>query len=156
VKREKFLEILSWEHHDGLVMALRLEKGLENGTNLEILKNYLEAKWNHGLKNHFESEENLLIQPIHYYEPDSEPILEMLRQHKMITELVKSIAVSPNNVNIEKFIATLREHIRFEERELFPYIEALLEPELKDKIAQCLSIHYVKCDKGWDPEFWKT
>jgi hemerythrin-like domain-containing protein len=156
VKREKFLEILSWEHHDGLVIALRLEKGLENGTNLEILKNYLEAKWNHALRDHFLSEESYLIQPVNYYEPDSAPIQEMLRQHELITKLVDTISDKPNKANIEKFIAALRQHIQFEEKELFPYIESLLEPELKDKIAQCLSIHYVKGDKGWDPEFWKT
>ncbi|HDR05709.1 MAG TPA: hemerythrin domain-containing protein [Candidatus Marinimicrobia bacterium] len=156
MKREKFLEILSWEHHDGLVIALRLEKGLENGTELWLLKDYLLDKWNHALKDHFQSEERYLIQPAQYYEPDSAPIQKMMQQHEVITKLVETILDKANKANIEKFIAALRQHIQFEEKELFPYLESLLEPELKDKIAQCLSIHYVKGDKGWDPEFWKT
>lgn len=156
MKREKFLEILSWEHHDGLVIALRLEKGLDNGTELSTLQTYLNDQWKNALKDHFYNEEQYLIQPVQYYEMESAPIAEMLRQHKMMADLIASMEQKPDAEKIRKFIAALRVHIQFEEKELYPYIEKLLSPELKDKVYRCLTLYYKKGDKGWDPEFWKT
>ncbi|MCK5520089.1 MAG: hemerythrin domain-containing protein [Candidatus Marinimicrobia bacterium] len=155
MKREKFIEILSWEHHDGLVIALRLERGLEKGADINSMKDYILNKWDTLLKDHFTSEELNLVQAIQYEEPDSEPIEQMLSEHTAMTALVENIKNNNSQELIKEFYMALRNHIKFEENTLFPYVESTLDKALKERIQQCLSINYTKADKDWPVKFWE-
>ena len=64
MKRDKNLETLSWEHHDGLVLAFRLEKGIKNNVDINIISDYLQHNWDQGLSHHFWQEERSLKAPL--------------------------------------------------------------------------------------------
>ena len=61
LKRHKSLQNLSREHHDGLVFALRLQKGVAKKADLKSMEAYAVWFWNTHLKPHFKMEEEHLF-----------------------------------------------------------------------------------------------
>ncbi len=49
---------------------------------------------------------------------------------------------------------TITAHIRFEERELFNYLEQILSKDELDKVFLQLEAHPVAADEEWKDEFW--
>jgi len=61
----------------------------------------------------------------------------------------------PNVTELEAFVNLLEAHIRFEERNLFPYIEKEASPEALDSVGSQLEAqHLAKESFAWCDEFW--
>ena len=155
MKRNINLVELSSEHHDGLVIALRIKKALNNSIELQILVNYV----NHlsdTLNNHFKQEEENLIQ-VKNISDKGEVLLErMVDEHKQFNELINKINLKGNSLNddLSNFSDLLNDHIRFEERDLFPYVEQVLNDEQLEVIGNQLEKTHEPLDKNWGPKFW--
>jgi len=153
MKRDKNLINLSSEHHDGLVIALRINKALTKIEKYPIIIDYIKHLWS-SLKNHFDQEEENFLA---YGNIDQNSVLikRMLDEHNQFEQLVNKIYDSKTiKEDLNEFAKLLNNHIRFEERELFPYIEkSLTEEELK-QIGINLENTHEPLDKNWGSRFW--
>jgi len=77
----------------------------------------------------------------------------MITEHDAVRGLVDSV---PGNSydDIASLATILHDHIRFEERELFPYIEKKLTEKELDEMRGNLE-HEISCSSEWHNEFWK-
>jgi hemerythrin-like domain-containing protein len=157
MKRSKYLETLSWEHHNGLVAASRLQKGLEKNVSPDIMKDFILHAWENELSPHFWQEEEILVEPLREIKETTEVLKHMLEDHRIFRRLIDDINNEQNSdkKKIEAFAAKLNEHIRFEERQLFPAIENHLSQNSLEKIGRFLHQHHKPGSKEWEPEFWK-
>ncbi|KXJ51260.1 hypothetical protein WNY58_15035 [Neptuniibacter pectenicola] len=116
MKRSEILKPLSREHHVALVHAKRLLAFSEQDADA-MLSYWQEVRTAvlADLNRHFEEEE-LLVQDI------DEPLLERFHdEHRQLRGLMQTDNVKQLTI----FAMLLTDHIRFEERELFPCLETL-------------------------------
>ncbi|GAB4294957.1 MAG: hypothetical protein Kow0096_11460 [Thiohalomonadaceae bacterium] len=129
MQRHAALRQLSSDHHRGLVLARRVGR-LEADCDLQVAAQNLLHGWRAEIGPHFVAEEEWLL-PLfaRYSAPDHPLIVETLRQHvrmrALVDELEEGLA-APSLPLLQALAAALREHIRFEENDLFPAIEAAL------------------------------
>lgn len=158
MKRHPSLVELSDDHHQGLVNALRLKKAASGGgaDPAEAARNFL-GFWQEDTSVHFRKEEEVLMPVVARHGGDlleAEPVAEMLVQHARIRGLAMQIRdevgrddVQPNT--LRELGEQLEDHIRLEEREVFPLIEEALPETALNDIAARLRIpqYYKETDK---------
>lgn len=154
IKRSKSLVSLSKEHHDGLLLCWKVRTGCRNKTELTRIANYIVQCYQTNLKQHFEHEETLLFSLL----PDTDEMkIKALEQHQILAGIVEKL--DRNNDCTEStllsFADELDDHIRFEERQLFNYIETIVEPAQLEKAGNILNkLHLQHCETEWQDEFW--
>lgn len=156
MQRSTHLEPLSHDHFEGLLVARRVRAGLARKAPPEVIAPYVAHFWKHYLSRHFEQEEALLL-----------PLLDrigagalgerMVREHRSLEELVTALdEVGPERAStLGTFAATLRDHIRFEERELFPELERRAAEADLVQVGQQLDAAHVDADLDWPQVFWE-
>jgi iron-sulfur cluster repair protein YtfE (RIC family) len=127
--RHKSLIPLSHDHHNGLVVALRLKKGGPASPN----DPWLAGEENQApqllhfsdteLLNHFALEEEVLFPLLDVSEELVSLTRELVEEHTEMRQMLDAIRLSPSTVLLTKFGEMLEKHIRKEERILFPLIE---------------------------------
>lgn len=151
IKRSKQLAPLSREHHDGLLFSWKIKQGLVNGTTLTILRNYTLWFWQQHIKPHFFQEEKILIP----YLTTGHLMTERLKEeHDYIRELILGLDDEADKHTLVILCDLLEKHIRFEERELFVYLEKTLSTKNLDEILRQLEKYPVVCKEEWKDEFW--
>jgi len=117
-KRHKALQPLSREHHHGLLLSWKIRIGFSKNISVERIKAYADWFYKNHLIPHFEMEE-------------AEIFTVLANNHKLVKKALddhrrlKHLFTEKTNIdkalrNIEK---GLEQHIRFEERVLFPEIQ---------------------------------
>ncbi len=150
IKRSEQLAPLSREHHDGLLYAWKIRQGLQNGASVNTMREYSIWFWKHHIKPHFYQEEKILIP----YMPADHPLAQQLKsEHAHIRELILSLDQEADKRTFTILCDLLDAHIRFEERQLFNYLEQTLTPEQLDSIHSNLEDHPVS-EEEWKDEFW--
>ena len=148
MKRATGLMGLSEEHHHGLVHARRLRRAAsgEEAGPTEVARAFLEF-WQKETSVHFRREEEVLLPVLARYGEDvsQEPVVKMLAQHARIRGLVMQLSdeVADGDVRLETLGSIgerLEDHIRLEEREVFPMIEETLPKAALKEIASRLAV----------------
>ncbi|MBI5856698.1 MAG: hemerythrin domain-containing protein [Sphingobacteriales bacterium] len=151
IKRSVQLAPLSREHHEGLLFAWKIKQGIENRTPLDVIRKYALWYWKHHIKPHFYQEEKILAPLM----PAGHPlVLKMLEEHDHIRELVLGLDDVADKRNLTILADLLNHHIRFEERELFAWLEKNLATEQLEAIYKQLEKNPVHFDESWKEEFW--
>lgn len=141
MKRHKALIPLSDEHHQGLVWAKRFRDLPEEMSAVEAqdLVDTFIPVWHSEINPHFQKEEQILLPVFARTEATlSDSIVEMLRQHVFIRRDVLLLQDSPVVDVMHRLGSLLQDHIRLEEREVFPFIERESSDELLARIGQML------------------
>jgi hemerythrin-like domain-containing protein len=150
VKRNENLVVLSHEHHHGLVFCSRLKKA--NKADDQVLKSFVKEFWDNQLASHFESEESLLLPLLQ----DNKIAEQFLSEHDRIRKLIQAISENQNkNVKEDalKLGILINDHIRFEERTMFPWLEKTITPNELIAIGNHLEETEV-VGHQFLPEFW--
>ena len=122
MKRNPELRDLSEEHHYSLVAARTLRLAAEGKRSLSDAVAAFWEQWEREIGPHFRSEEEMLL-PAFAGHPGSDALIaRTLAEHAALRELTRSLPESAAET-----ARLLHAHIRFEERELFPAIEAALD-----------------------------
>lgn len=153
IKRNANLVPLSREHHFGLLFAWKLKQGLAKNANLATMRNYVLYFWETGLQEHFLAEEDLLLNILPATDPHRSKVLkdhETVR--KLVDEMESKTAISEEI--IEKLQHILTDHIRYEERIFFPYLEQQANAVQLAKIGQHLAEEHHEPEDNFQPEFW--
>jgi hypothetical protein len=132
MKRDPRLHGLSAEHHHALVLARRVADACAAGQAAGLAAE-LRARFDAELAPHFATEEELLLPALR------EAGLEALaaRTATEHDELRAHLAAAErgDTGRLAAFAAALTDHVRFEERELFPGCEARLPGAVLDALA---------------------
>jgi iron-sulfur cluster repair protein YtfE (RIC family) len=147
LKRHKALQPLSREHHHGLLLSWKIRAGFSKNIAPERIKVYADWFFKTHLIPHFEMEEQFVFSIL---ESNNELVKKALEDHTLLKRLFEDEDIE---IALNKIEKALDEHIRFEERVLFPEIQkAATELQLLEveKIHQ--ETDFV--DK-LDDEFWK-
>ena len=132
-KRHPALIPLSHDHHHGLALALRCRKHalgqLNPGDPASIEACAAEASrfFTENLTAHFEAEETVLFPLMAAYEECRELVTQLKSEHREFRRLVARLA-DPGGLrkSLFDFGDLLEQHIRSEERRLFPAFETLV------------------------------
>ena len=126
MKRHPHLQPLSDDHHAALVLARRVRRagsGAGNPAELAEIWEGARASFARELEPHFRVEEKWLFPPLEAA-GESALVARAVRDHHQLRELIGS-ASGPEQV--VAFGDLLHRHVRFEERELFPRAESVLD-----------------------------
>ena len=150
IKRHEALQDLSRDHHEALLVCFKIRQGLKADVQPERIMSYLRHFYQQHLLNHFREEEEILFPVIGNTHPMVQTALE---QHKRLRELFTSeVESEPQLQEIEKL---LKEHVRFEERQLFNEIERQAGEQVLRKLNERLHQHHPERNDNWSDKFWE-
>ncbi len=148
IKRHESLQSFSREHHQGLVLCRKIEKGLDKNIPPLRIKAYADWFYQNHLVPHFTLEEKFVFPVLGNTHT---LVIQALNEHQELHTLFHE---SDNLKNVlKKILEKLKNHIRFEERILF---NAIQEVASKEELQTILQKHKETdfCDNLTD-EFWK-
>ncbi|MBF9254127.1 hemerythrin domain-containing protein [Pontibacter sp. 172403-2] len=152
-KRDKSLVPLSREHHFSLLFCWKLRQGLKNGTGPEVMRGYVRYFWENNLKEHFEEEEWLLKRLL----PASDALyIRIMEEHRLLREIIHLVNTGDRQINelLQTLQQDLNDHIRWEERELFPYMQAAANSDDLELAGKLLEHRHTVRTDDFTPEFW--
>lgn len=147
-KRHKALQPLSREHHHGLLLSWKIRTGFRKNIEPKRIKIYADWFYEKHLIPHFEKEEQHIFTIL---DANNELIKKALTDHRRLKRLFTDEV--DDTKALSKIEEELDQHIRFEERILFPEIQKLAtetQLELIEKIH-----HEADFVDKLDDEFWK-
>ena len=150
IKRSRQLTPLSKDHHEGLLFAWKIKQGLKNGADIKLISEYVQWFWKNHLQEHFMEEEQILAP---HLPPDNNLLNQMMDEHKEIEAMIHIDENIPDQALLENLAQPIDDHIRFEERQLFPYAENVIPEKELNLVYEQLSKEPVQCEK-WEREFW--
>ena len=138
MKRSDALIPLSHDHHHALDAALRLRRA-DAGTVGNAVASFLEF-WERDGARHFAIEEQLVLPALPETDETWRTATERIRaEHAEIRARAARLATLGGEERLAvaaELGAMLRDHVRFEERELFPMVEAGLSPADLDRLGR--------------------
>ena len=142
MKRNKNLQPLSRDHFQALTLAQKIEQSLKGDTPppLTNIINYVNAFWQNYLIPHFEVEEEFLLPSLASKVGEGNELIERtLGDHQKLKGIQRSLETSVSREEgvriLKEFASELHDHVRFEERELFPAIEKQLTQDELDALG---------------------
>lgn len=154
IKRTKELAPLSRDHHSGLLLCWKIRTGIQKGISVDRIADYVVFYYENHLKEHF-SEEEQYIFPLGGH--NDEMVSKALDEHRTIVSLITKLenTTQRDNATLERLSYTLDAHIRFEERQLFPYIEQKAAKEQLGNVGDVIAeLHKDIKEPAWTDEFW--
>lgn len=126
MKRSVILQPLSRDHHKALVLAKACERAALAGAAADVARLCERAvrEFAEELAPHFETEERELL-PLLRGDAGQSLVMRTLEDHQGLRRLQDDLR-RHDAETLRTFGQCLAAHVRFEERELFPAIEALL------------------------------
>ena len=150
IKRSPELMPLSHDHHEGLMLVWKIRQGLDKRIDPERILAYITWFWEHHLEKHFRDEENYLVPLL---DPENEWINRMIREHMELENMLVQLKSDPKPSILKQYAQSLNDHIRFEERLLFPFIEQSVSAGDLHDVFRKLSADEKIC-AVWEDEFW--
>lgn len=145
MKRDPRLVRLSWDHHHGLVLARRiaLEAPGASESDLSALYAHTLAEWSRAVLPHFTVEGECLLARLLRYSTAADLVDQTSVDHLAIEGLVADMrdatSIEARRAAMLAFGERLRDHIRWEEAELFNRGQAILQDaELNALAAEVL------------------
>ena len=141
-RRHESLIPLSREHHYGLLVCLRIHRGIENDQADESWLSERADKvirfFECDLKTHFEAEEGIVFPAMRRIEDSKATIDQLVNEHRNLERLVqrlrkaRELQLAPL---LREFADLLEAHIRAEERVLFPRYESCVSSDLARQVG---------------------
>ena len=136
MKRSEALKLLSHQHHQGLFAALQLKRARQD-TAEEARQVFLDFYEREGSR-HFRAEEELLLPAYARHTGVDRPeIVRVLTEHVDLRRRGQDLEAQCGWIPsaLRELGERLERHIRFEERELFPMIEAALPDDELERLG---------------------
>jgi hypothetical protein len=155
LKRHPELANLSREHHFELLFAWKIRQGLVRKIDSRIIRDYVRYFWDQQLESHLEKEEKIVMQILSEADPMR---FRLQHDHDLMRSLVNCLY--SEHLNIDYLLETLqhlvREHVRFEERVFFPYLEQIATPGQLILMGLEIEKHSLPPTDDFLPVFWFT
>ncbi|MBS1558894.1 MAG: hemerythrin domain-containing protein [Bacteroidetes bacterium] len=153
IKRNEAIVEFSRDHHYSLLLVWKIREGIKKTITPERISNYVLHFYETELSPHFQNEENLLFNKIAI---DNNLRNTAEADHAAIGRLVATLQKNPSDQKLLLQIADLLEkHIRFEERQLFNYLQETIPENEMAAIALQLKDREHEDESAWPDPFWK-
>lgn len=136
MKRTEALRPLSREHLGALLAARKLRQATDVARAAADFQEF----WREDGQRHFRVEEEVLL-PVWalHAEVDREGVARMLEEHLAIRRGALRLAAGEMSAaEAQELGQLLHDHVRFEERQLFPRVEAALDPAALERLAAAI------------------
>ncbi|KAA5539969.1 hemerythrin domain-containing protein [Adhaeribacter rhizoryzae] len=153
LKRHPELVGLSREHHFELLFAWKIKQGLARKVDSHIIQDYIRYFWDNHLENHLEKEEKIVVQVL----SEADPMRFRVQQdHDLIRSVVNYLSCYRENIDyvLNTLQILVKEHVRFEERIFFPYLEQVATPGQLILIGLEMDKYAVEPTDDFEPAFW--
>lgn len=154
LKRHPALVPLSRDHHFGLLLCWKIRTGFKREISVDRITDYVIYFYENHLLTHFKEEEQYIFTLL---DEKDERRKKAERQHRKIIRLVNKLSKQPDTskTTLGQIEEEVEGHIRYEERDLFPYIQEMQDEQglelLRIKIE---AIHQATVEDWGDP-FWE-
>jgi len=145
-RRHESLIPLSREHHYGLMLCLRIHRGItlhgDDETWVRAKAAQAAEFFATNLVAHFRAEEEALFPAMRDFAGASELLSELISDHRELEQLAARLcarSVARLAEALARFADLLEAHIRKEERELFPLYEKEASAELAAKVGSAVN-----------------
>ena len=153
IKRSEHIMQLSREHHFSLLFCWKVRNGVKKDIDHDRIIKYILYFWKEHLLPHF-SEEDILFEQV-----DDAFVQRAYAEHQELNEILeqlKTASIEKKAVLIPKIANLVDNHVRFEERELFPHLErAIPESQLAIIGKKLLEAQPEPLQDNYQDEFWK-
>lgn len=150
MKRNESLVGLSKDHHHGLLLVWKLREGVRKKIEMERIAAYAIYSFRQQILPHFEKEEQYLFPILE----EAHPLrMQALAEHNELRALIVEIGSAPREKTLMIFAHVLESHIRFEERELFQYLQDRHLSEVNN-VATEISDSPDNSELNWSDTFW--
>ena len=153
MKRHESFRQLSSDHHEGLLLAIRLQQGGKAllrlwSHDLQWQAVYTVKFFEDHLVTHFDEEERVVFPAAEEHLVEHRAIVDRLRtEHDQMRAMIEQLR-HPDTQTLEttlkEFGTMLEQHIRCEERKLFPLCEEQFPPQLMAALGAALQRHAKK------------
>jgi iron-sulfur cluster repair protein YtfE (RIC family) len=139
MKRSTALAPLSRDHHHALVVAAQLRR--VTPFTAEPARDAFLAYWRQEGREHFREEEEILLPAYGRHANPHHPLIaRVLCEHVTIRALAAVVSEpAPPIAMLQELGVALSDHVRLEERSLFPLIEEAMPPAALERVAAQLS-----------------
>jgi hemerythrin-like domain-containing protein len=155
IKRHPAIAELSRDHHTGLLLVWKIREGIKKSIEPERIKKYVVHSFENELQPHFKEEEELLFNKI---DKENKLRLQAEADHAAIRQMagdMKNGSLSSYE-SLQTLANRLEKHIRFEERELFNFIQEDFSDADLSEIASSLNDKPKEQNTlAWTDEFWE-
>lgn len=143
MKRAEALRPLSREHLTALLVA----KKLREADDLAEATRTFDEFWRDDGQCHFRVEEEVLLPTwAAHAEVDREGVVRMLDEHLRIRAQALRLAAGELSLEQTRELGTLlHDHVRFEERQLFPLVEGALDAPALERLAAAIEAAEAAC-----------
>ncbi|TKK71006.1 hemerythrin domain-containing protein [Ilyomonas limi] len=152
IKRNVHIVKLSKDHHFTLLFCWKIRCGLKFRVEPSRIISYVNYFWQHHMQSHFREEETILFAPV-----KDAAVQKALKEHAQITEQIQALNADKSNATnkVAMLADTVDNHVRYEERELFPHLESVLTDEQLNTIGKQLDAQHDPALKDdFADEFW--
>lgn len=151
IKRNENIVKLSQDHHASLMFCWKLRQGVKYDVAVQRMTQYILYFWEHHFSFHFKEEEEFLFAPL----VEDDKIQKAIEDHQKIKKIINEINVSgienPPGILLE-LADMVDEHVRYEERILFPYLERALTQKQLENIGKQISS--IPLRDSFQDNFW--
>ncbi len=137
IKRNEHIVKLSQDHHASLLFCWKIRQGIKHHVDAERIIKYVRYFWKTHFSIHFKEEEEILFAPI------SDPMIDKaIQDHKAVRQMIIDLDAGDSMQSAEKLSKladAVDNHVRYEERILFPHIETVLSPEQLESIGKLIA-----------------
>jgi len=153
MKRDINLQPLSRDHHHGLLLSWKIRQGLKYGVSEDLITEYVRYFSTKALFPHFREEEQYVLRFLDYEDPFKQ---RTLREHLEIRAAIKGLGAAdgPRSERLLALAGLMDEHIRFEERELFPYMQEKLSSEQLEEVGMGINVAHQPFVEDFHTDFW--
>ena len=157
IKRNENIVPLSQDHHLSLLFGWKIKQGLKASVSVSRMLAYVHYFEDVHLLPHFKEEEELLFVP----NKENELVQKGLQDHAAIKNIIARLYEEHNEqeqiAQLTLLADSVETHVRFEERELFPALEKMVQPQELNVVGEALAAsHPVKNVDDFADEFWVT
>lgn len=143
---------MSRDHHVALLFCWKIRQGVKLSADEKRINQYVLHFWENHLRQHFQEEENIL-----FILKEDALCQKAVMEHREIEQIIDAMKDNAaSEVMLSSLADLLDQHIRFEERTLFPHLEQKLSPEQLQIIGETIEqSHSNSSPDKYEDEFWK-
>jgi len=137
IKRNENIIKLSRDHHASLLFCWKLRQGVKHHINFDRMIKYVNYFWINHFAPHFGEEEAFLFAPL-----KDDKVLKAIDDHEKIKEFIEALdgaGFHGTKEKLSQLADMVDEHVRYEERILFPHLESALSDEQLNQIGMQIS-----------------
>jgi hemerythrin-like domain-containing protein len=150
IKRNENIVKLSKDHHASLMFCWKLRQGIKHHVDEKRMIAYVEYFWNQHFAEHFREEEDILFAPLH-----DDLVKKAVADHRQVQVFIKTLRESTEKdpyATLATLADLVDEHVRYEERVLFPHLEKELSENQLEEIGKQLPDDAIK--DNYEDAFW--